>query len=147
MCFWVHVNKGLIKGSSIRLSEKSFVLFIQCPLDFVARSAVSWSCFAASHFLHRNSWGRLVASLSFNVQWKKGLTDWARETPGRDLERFPCEWKYRFSRWETKWNWPFHWKKFHWKFFGKKGIPSELFLFSLFHRNYRKITVPFTLSH
>ena len=31
--------------------------------------------------------------------------------------------------------------------FRKKGIPSEVFLFSRFHRNYRKITVPFTLSH
>ena len=32
-------------------------------------------------------------------------------------------------------------------FFEKKGIPSEVFLFSRFHRNYRKITVPFALSH
>ena len=44
--------------------------------------------------------------------------------------RFPFVWKNRSFRWEIKWNGPFHWK-----FFGKKGIPSEVFLFS--HRNNR----------
>ena len=39
--------------------------------------------------------------------------------------RFPFVWKNRSFRWEIKWNGPFHWK-----FFGKKGIPSEVFLFS-----------------
>jgi len=57
-------------------------------------------------------------------------------------ERFPFEWKKRFSRWETKWN-----RLFHGKIFEKKGIPSEAILFSRFHLNYRKITLPFTLSH
>ena len=41
----------------------------------------------------------------------------------------------------------FNGRSFHREFFEKKGIPSELFLFFRFHRNYRKITVPFTLSH
>ena len=54
----------------------------------------------------------------------------------KDKERFRFEWKNRFSQWDTKWNRPFHSK-----FFKKKGIPSEVFLFSCFHRNYRKITV------
>ena len=57
------------------------------------------------------------------------------------LERFPFVWKNRLFRWEIKWNGPFHWK-----FFGKKGIPSEVFLFSRFSRNDRKISVPFATT-
>ena len=55
--------------------------------------------------------------------------------------RFPFVWKNRLFRWEIKWNGPFHWK-----FFGKKGIPSEVFLFSRFSRNDRKISVPFATT-
>ena len=63
----------------------------------------------------------------------------ARRAP--DKERFPFVWKNRLFRWEIKWNGPFHWK-----FFGKKGIPSEVFLFSRFSRNDRKISVPFATT-
>ena len=50
--------------------------------------------------------------------------------------------KTRMLGWEIKWNGPFNWK-----FFGKKGIPSEVFLFSRSYRNYRKITVPVVTTH
>ena len=63
------------------------------------------------------------------------------EVSSGNLERFPFVWKNRLFRWEIKWNGPFHWN-----FFGKKGIPSEVFLFSRFSRNDRKISVPFATT-
>ena len=66
----------------------------------------------------------------------------SRREKVENLERFPFVWKNQLFRWESKWN-----GLFHWKFFGKKGIPSEVFLFSRFYRNDRKIAVPFAATH
>ena len=57
-------------------------------------------------------------------------------------ERFPFVWKNRSFWCDNKWNSPSHWK-----FFGKKGIASDVVLFSRFYRNDRNITEPFASSH
>ena len=58
------------------------------------------------------------------------------------IERFPFVWKNRSFWWDNKWNSPSHWK-----FFGKKGIASDVVLFSHCYRNNRNITEPFASSH
>ena len=59
------------------------------------------------------------------------------------LERFPFVWKNRSFWWVNKWNSPSHWKFFE----KRKGIVSDVVLFSHCHRNDRNITEPFASSH
>ena len=57
----------------------------------------------------------------------------------RHKERFPFVWKTRSFWWDNKWNSPSHWK-----FFGKKGIASDVI--SHCYRNDQNITEPFASS-
>ena len=71
--------------------------------------------------------GTVSSSFAFAFVWAFGGHLHERYRKSRDKECFPFEWKNRSFWWDNKWNSPSHWK-----FFGKKGITSDVFLFSRF---------------